>query len=68
MLNALLVGFNPRIIKALEKTKYNLNLYVIEERELFEKNYIDFCSPILKKTLFGEYHISIKLSTSIPQK
>lgn len=58
MRNFLLVGFSPVIIKSLEDLN-DLNLYVIEEEELYLANEFDKheinSSPILKEVFFTKY-------------
>lgn len=70
MKNFLLVGFSPLIIQFLEEIE-GLNLYVLEEKSLYEANHhaeneINN-SKILKRVVFGEYMNSTKYEEVIDE-
>lgn len=57
-INLLMIGLNPNIVKSLERSSKKINLYVIEENELWATTNLD--SPIIKEVRFGEYQQSLK--------
>lgn len=60
-LNILMIGRNKSIIESLEKDKKSINIFLIEEKDIYNVNPPEtYRSSLIKEILFSEFHQSLK--------
>ncbi|WHX48538.1 ATP-grasp domain-containing protein [Paenibacillus woosongensis] len=57
--NVLVIGLNPKIVNIIENMADDIILFILEEKELYENNYLSFHSSICQEVRIGSYQQSL---------